>query len=189
MNHAQRPDTANPSAESLVRAYVLAKDFHRPHLLARVFASDARLEMTVATDTISFPGVTEGLAGIIDVLVRTFGQTYENVYTFCLTSPDQVDGAEFSCDWLVGMSATADGAVRVGCGHYHWRFSAASPTRVTALNIAIEAMEVLAPDALDPVMQWLAALSHPWCPADTVLRSMPAIAGLEPVRDRLLPPR
>lgn len=186
MDPEPRSDTLNPPAERLIRAYVLAKDTNRPHLLAGVFAPAARLEMSVATDAISFPGVTEGLAGITDVLVSTFGRTYENIYTFCQQSPGPDDRDEFSCDWLVGMSAKADGAVRVGCGHYRWRFGPASTPRVTALEIAIEAMSVLAPGALHPVMDWLTGLPYPWCPAGTMLHTMPAVGGLEPVRERLL---
>ena len=71
-----------PSAQALghvLRKYFQAKDENRPHLLEEVFAPDAILQITNKTDTIAFPSVTNGCQAIADVLVRRFGQIYENV--------------------------------------------------------------------------------------------------------------
>ena len=59
------------------------QDENRPHRMAAAFAADAQLRMTVKTEAIAFPAATEGPAQISDVLVRRFGQRYDNVYTFC----------------------------------------------------------------------------------------------------------
>ena len=70
-----------------IQTYLRAKDENRPHLMKRVFAETAELEMTVETDAISFPPLTVGVDEITRVLVRDFDQINENVYTFCLTNP------------------------------------------------------------------------------------------------------
>lgn len=79
--------------EQILRTYVHAKDENRPHLLDGVFSTDARLEIRNRSEQISFPAVTVGLAGIADVLVRRFNQTYENIYSFCLARPTSDKGA------------------------------------------------------------------------------------------------
>jgi hypothetical protein len=117
--------------ESVLRTYFHAKDENRPHLMAQVFSETARLETIVKTGAITFPPVATGLAAITDNLVRNFGHTYENVYSFYLARPQPgLHANTFSCDWLVGMSAKHDGGVRVGCGH-DWHFS---PTNHTATD-------------------------------------------------------
>lgn len=178
MNKTSR---ASASAETLIRTYLQAKDQNRPHLMAKVFAQAACLEMTVKTGAISFPAITEGLAAMTDVLVRRFGQNYENVYTFCLQRPGPEARTGFSCDWLVGMSNKEDGTVRVGCGRYDWRFQSAQPFLVERLHITIESMQVLPAENLDAVMTWLTGLPYPWCSGVFVAETMPRLPGLEPV--------
>ena len=104
------------TAPELIATYIRAKDSNRPHLMSAAFAPDASLEMVVNAGTISFPPHAAGLDAITDVLVSRFGQTFENVYTFCLCSPPYSHPSTFSCAWLVGMSPKEGGAVRVGCG-------------------------------------------------------------------------
>ena len=168
--------------EGLVRAYIRAKDENRPHLMERVFAAGARLEMIVKSETISFPPLTRGLASITDVLVRNFATTYENVYTFCLERPDlQTRDSGFSCDWLVGMSEREGGHVRVGCGRYDWQFSFEGSFLVDRLVITIEVMQVLPPGCNKAVFEWLSGLPYPWCGAETIGNTVPDIEGIEPV--------
>ncbi|GAB7548596.1 hypothetical protein CS8_082900 [Cupriavidus sp. 8B] len=176
------PGSLDPQA--LIRTYIRAKDENRPHLMAQAFAADATLEMTVKSEAIAFPARSEGLAAISDVLVRRFGQSYDNVYTFCLAeAPPAGDAQRYGCDWLVGMTDKASGGVRVGCGSYAWEFSAqAGARRVQALTIVIEAMEVMPPDAARPVLDgWLARLPYPWSTAAQVCEQAPALAQLAPV--------
>lgn len=169
---------------TLIRTYIRAKDENRPHLMAHAFAADATLQMTVKSDAISFPARSEGLAAITDVLVRRFGQTYDNVYTFCLADTQPAsDAASYRCDWLVGMTDKQSGNVRVGCGSYLWTFTDARQDRyVQSLEIVIEAMEILPADTAQPIIDgWLAQLSYPWSTARQACDAAPVLAALAPV--------
>ena len=179
----QMPTFLDP--EALIRTYVCAKDENRPHLMPRAFAVDATLHMTVKSEAISFPARSEDVAAIADVLVRRFGQTYDNVYTFCLTnSPPAPGTTRYECDWLVGMSNKVDGNVRVGCGSYVWAFTLQEQGWcVQTLDIVIDAMEVLPPDTTQAVFDdWLGQLAYPWNTALQTCAQMPALPKLEPVR-------
>lgn len=180
-NHS---DPAN--AESLIQTYIRAKDENRPHLMPHAFAQDATLTMTVKSDAIAFPGRSEGVQAISDVLARRFGQAYDNVYTFCVTdaAPAQ-DARSFACDWLVGMTDKASGNVRVGCGSYTWQFTdAGQGLRVQELDITIEVMQVLDPRHTHAVLDaWLARLPYPWTDSAHVLAQAPSLQALTPVLD------
>lgn len=176
------PPTRPP--EELLRDYIRAKDENRPHLIPRVFCESACLEMRVKTQNISFPAVSQGAATIADVLSRRFNQTYENIYTFYLDKPVAGSAnppAVFACDWLVGMSEKATGAVRVGCGRYEWVFQQDAPHCVERLAITIEAMQTLPAWRLPDVLAWLLGLDYPWSSARAVYDSAPAITLLDPV--------
>jgi hypothetical protein len=175
-------DASRRTAEEVLRAYLHAKDENRPHLMARVFSENATLETVVKTGAISFPPISRGLPAIADVLVRKFAQAYENVYSFYLERPQSnAPSDRFSCDWLVGMSEKESGNARVGCGRYDWQFQREAPCLADRLVITIEAMQVLSPDFLEPVLRWLTGLPYPWCPAQTVLATAPEIAELDAV--------
>lgn len=169
------------TTEQLLRDYFHAKDENRPLYMARAFAPAAALRMVLKTQSIAFPSEVSGEPAIADTLVRKFGQTYENVYTFYLARP--APGAvlaDFSCDWMVGMTEKASGNVRVGCGRYDWRFQA-EPHRVRELVITIEAMETLAPATAAAVLGWLTALPYPWADRSAICAGAPALAELAPV--------
>lgn len=175
-------ETTRREAEHVLRTYFRAKDENRPHLMSEAFSATATLETVVKTSAISFPPVSRGLAPITDVLVRKFAQSYENVYSFYLERPpQQVSLANFSCDWLVGMSEKESGRAKVGCGRYDWQFQPGGRGLADRLVITIEAMQVLSADRLDSILQWLTSLPYPWCPARAVLKTAPAISELEPV--------
>jgi hypothetical protein len=165
-----------------IQTYLRAKDQNRPHLMRRVFSETAKLEMDVETGAISFPPVTIGVDEITRVLVRDFGQVYENVYTFCLANPPASNAGKFACRWMVGMSEKVTGAVRIGCGHYDWSFQPSEPHLVDKLGIAIKTMLVLPPECLRPVMDWLSELPYPWCRPSEAVRGMPNLAAIEDVR-------
>lgn len=122
---------------------------------------------------------------ITDALVRGFGQTYENVRTFCLSSPPESERTKFSCGWLVGMSPKETRAVRVGCGQYDWIFRAQSPHLATKLTITIEVMQLLPAYTLLYVMKWLEQLPYPWCSKRTASERAPPLEGLGPIREWL----
>ena len=174
---------ASPS--DCIAAYIHGKDQNRPHLLADAFASIAAVEIIVNTPAISFPPSVTGLDAITDVLVRRFALTYENVYTFCLSSPPSDDIHAFSCDWLVAMSEKQSGAVRVGCGRYDWRFELDGRCLAKRLVITIDVMQKLNPDRVSAVMDWVSALPYPWCPAGVAVKSAPGIADLADAMRRL----
>jgi hypothetical protein len=166
--------------ENLLRTYFHGKDENRPHLLCRVFAPTAMLQVINKEDTIVFPAVTSGLDSIADVFARRFGQTFENVYSFYMSRP-RTAAADFSCDWLVGMSEKDGKNVRVGCGRYDWEFQAEPPHLVSRLVITIEAMQVLPASLLESVLTWLQRLNYPWSSAGAVIKTAPAIEMLKPV--------
>src|SRR5690606_26051028 len=113
------------STASLMRNYLRAKDENRPLYMERAFAADAVLKMTLRTQAIAFPPEARGREAITEALVRTFGQTYENVFTFYLAHPgEDAMLSDYTCDWFVGMTEKATGQVRVGCGRYEWEFQA-----------------------------------------------------------------
>ena len=175
-------DTPSRTAEEVLRAYFRAKDGNRPHLMGEAFAETATLETVVNTNAISFPPIARGLASITDVLVRKFAQSYENVYSFYLERPPPHTAVStFACDWLVGMSEKESGKARVGCGRYEWQFQTGAPRLADRLVITIEAMQVLSADRLEPVLLWLTGLPYPWCPAETILETAPAMPDLAPI--------
>jgi hypothetical protein len=171
------------TAQAVVRTYLSAKDENRPHLMRLAFTETATLEMTVEAGTIAFPPLSQGLDAITKVLVRDFGQVYENVYTFCLTNPPSATSQSFwKCRWMVGMSEKASRAIRVGCGDYDWTFAAKEGGLAERLGITIKLMQALQPACLRPIMQWLSDLPYPWCPAEQVLSGMPDFVELAEIR-------
>lgn len=183
------PATLPPaSTESVLRDYFHAKDENRPHYMTRAFAPDAVLKMALRTQAIAFPPESHGLAAIADTLVRKFGQTYDNVYTFYLSRPEagaQLPG--YRCDWIVGMTEKASGNVRVGCGRYDWEFQP-QPYRASSLVITIETMVTLPAADADAVFGWLLALDYPWTDAARVVAGAPPLEALAPVVHYLLHP-
>lgn len=182
-------DSLSPACtESVLRDYFHAKDENRPLYMARAFAPGAVLKMALRTQAIAFPPESHGLAAIAETLVRKFGQTYENVYTFYLSRPEP--GAclpNYQCDWIVGMTEKATGNVRVGCGRYEWNFQA-DPYLATNLTITIETMVTLPSHDMEAVFGWLLALDYPWTSAARVVASAPPLESLAPVVHYLLHP-
>jgi hypothetical protein len=166
--------------EAVLRGYFHAKDENRPHLLENVFASDVELVIRNQSTNISFPAVTQGRSAVAEVLVRSFTLSYENVYSFYLSSPPP-DVREFACPWLVGMSERSSGEVRVGCGTYDWTFEPHAPNAASRLVITIEAMQVLPATESEAVFAWLRAQSYPWSSPEAALRGIPANAALSPI--------
>jgi len=169
------------AADAIV-AYIRAKDENRPYLMEQAFDPDAELAMVVKSDAICFPPLTNGLDAITDVLVREFGRTYANVRTLCLCSPPRSSDRNFSCRWLVGMSAKDGGAVRVGCGIYSWTFRAQAPRLAKRLEITIDLMQILPANSLAAVTDWLFALPYPWCPLHKAFEAAPQLEQLTLLR-------
>ena len=177
--------SSSPLPEAVLTDYFRAKDGNRPHLLERVFAANAELQIRNLSDNIAFPAMTHGRAAIADVLVRSFALANENVYSFYLDAPPATGTQTFDCAWLVGMSDRASGQLRVGCGTYAWSFDAEPLPLATRLVIVIECMEVLPQHESGRVFAWLESLSYPWSSAAAARRGMPAIESLSPVAEFL----
>jgi hypothetical protein len=170
--------------DAILRNYFHAMDENRPHLLDRVFDDDAVLEVRNDTSTIAFPAITVGRDAIADVLVRSFGQTYENVYSFYLQRPaGQLP--HFECDWTVAMTEKSTRKPRLGWGSYLWEFDEAAPNRVRRLTIAIAEMRVLEPTATQEVFAGIASLSYPWSSSKEVALVAPAFPVLAPLEQWL----
>lgn len=173
--------TAASTTATCLRNYFHAKDENRPMYMARAFAPNAVLDMRLNTQAIAFPPQSRGRDAITDTLVRKFGQTYENVFTFYLTpAPDAPALDAFSCDWFVGMTDKASGTVRVGAGRYDWLFQA-DPYLARQLTITIDVMEVLPAEHAPAVFGWLTQLPYPWTDAKRVVAGAPPIEALAPV--------
>jgi hypothetical protein len=168
----------------VLRSYFHAKDENRPHLLDRVLCEDAVLEVRNSTSSIVFPAVTTGREAIASVLVRSFGQTYENVYSLHLARPDGQTSL-FECGWLVAMTAKTSGNVRLGCGRYTWEFAAASPNLARRLVITIDEMQVLQPSFAPGVFDALAEFVYPWCSLAQVTEASSRHAVLRPTVQRM----
>ncbi|PVY93098.1 hypothetical protein C8C95_3983 [Acidovorax sp. 99] len=167
-----------------VEMYLLAKDCNRPHLMERAFAGGALLRMEVRQGGMDFPPVAHGRDAIAETLVRRFGRTYENVYSFCLSDPPNPTCAEFHCSWLVAMTEKDSRAVRLGCGQYHWRFAPASRL-AQELSIVVSTMQTLPPSDIHVVMPWIAALDRPWCGMDQVMATAPSIPAVRTMLEEL----
>lgn len=153
--------------DRVLRNYFHAKDENRPYLLERVFREDAVLEVRNDTDTIAFPAVTTGRDAIADVLVRSFCQTYENVYSFYLQRPRGA-ARSFDCDWLVVMTHKSSREVRVGHGRYAWDFDVEPPGLARRLVITIADMRVFPAAATREAFAFVSELDYPWSSAGQV---------------------
>ena len=167
------------SPESVLRNYFHAKDENRPHLLDRVFADDAVLTTESASSAITFPQRTVGREAIAEVLVRAFGRTYENVYSYYLDRPGA--SRSFACEWIVGMTDKETHNVRLGCGRYLWDFQDRPPRLARSLAIQISAMCVLPASRARDVRARLDSLAYPWTSRSEVLAALRGDPELEAV--------
>lgn len=166
----------------LVELYIRAKDRHQPHLMDSVFAQDAILEMELNTDTIEFPSQTVGLSNITDTLVKQFHQRFDNVYTVCVSDSAKVVNEVMSCSWLVGMTESESGALRIGYGRYHWKFAThaqSAETYVQGLHIIINTMSALPANTSHSVLSWLNGLPQTWVSVEDMTKSAPPITTIQ----------
>jgi hypothetical protein len=171
----------------LVRTYIAAKDMNRPHLVSRVFARTATLEMIVKTDAIAFSPEAQGREAIGEMLVRRFAQQYENVYTYCLCEPPPPEALRLDCGWFVVMSEKQTQRVRAGFGRYAWEWQPQVERVVQRLSITIERMDSLDEGVGGAAFAWAECLPYPWCPIDravgapvpldALVREAPRVAG------------
>ena len=183
--HTPTHTISRAQVRELIQTYFKAKDENRPHLMADAFHEKASVDMSVQTGAISFPSRMDGREAVTEGLVRNFGRTYENVYSFCLDERPVRIPNRYACDWLVVMTEKDNCGVRVGCGRYEWIFSHDDRWLVSNLHITIAAMAVLPKDEQDAVFQWAGRLPYPWCSKEQALVELPRHALLASVRDYL----
>lgn len=171
----------------LINRYIKAKDSNKPHLMKSVFSANAVLEIKVNSDNISFPPIVTGCKQITETLITEFSQSYENVYTICVADTVQLSSGTLNCRWLVGMTETSSGLQKVGFGDYLWVFDHTNDKLVSQLTIIIDSMVILPSERQSELMPWLDSLPAPWALSSEVLPSMPNIAELSDVRDKLIP--
>jgi len=157
--------------KDIISLYIRSKDNNKPHLMKGVFEGFASLTMEVKTDEIVFPSETIGLDAITNVLVRNFNQTYEDIYTFCITDSVIPNEKQTLCKWIVVMSDNEKGNIRVGYGNYKWTFN---NDLVSQLTIIIEKMIVLDKNNNAEIFSWLKKQAYPWCDSGDLLKEVPA---------------
>lgn len=170
-----------PSTFEAVSTYFYAKYGNRPFLMRRAFVEDVQLKMVVKTEAISFPSSAKGVVAIEEILARRFADDFENVHTFCLARPTEVNRHHFPCHWLVGMSGKNNGPIRVGSGRYDWYFTSDEQCLVEKLIITIDVMQIFSANEIDRIMGWITSLPYPWCTPDEAARNLPQIEGLAPI--------
>jgi len=175
----------NLDYKQLISRYIRAKDESKPHLMQSVFSENATLSMRVDSDNISFPADTAGVNDMTEVLVHKFNQSYENIYTLCLTDTWQQRSNTVKCRWLVFMSEKNSAVTRVGFGQYDWLFESDGLNLVSHLRIEIEDMQLFSEQLQPEIMSCMNNLSYPWVSTADVLHSMSGVAVLSEVRNKI----
>jgi hypothetical protein len=182
----------------LLERYVEAKDFTRPHLMREIYAPDAVLTFSIATDSISFPEKVAGIDGITRTLIVDFGAKYNRCRTYyvCDSLPEHTDRITI-VPWLVLMHEAARAVLRVGKGYYVWTFEPQGPVsvQVVAMHIHIERMDPVDDADGHLLSAAQAVLPYPWLPPSvmrsrlgTLSQSDPALAFLGDFRVPIDPP-
>ena len=152
------------TSKDLLEAYLQAKDLDQPSLILDCYTPDAVLTYSIATDTISFPAKVFGADAIAQTLVREFGKNFDccRTYYVCDSVAHDSQGIDFM-PWLVIMRQKSTTAMRLGKGFYRWRFqSDETRTRVCAMHIHIERMDIIEDREGEKRKQLHAALPYPW---------------------------
>ena len=162
-----------PTPRLLLERYVEAKDLTRPQLMHDIYASDAILTFSIATDSIDFPRRVAGLDAITRTLVIDFAARFTCCKTFYVCdSPPQETDKPVVLPWLVLMREGALEQLRIGKGYYRWTFEnrGGDAIRVTAMHIHIAAMDAIADTDGRLLASAQAPLSYPWL-APALMRS------------------
>jgi hypothetical protein len=175
-------------AMKIVESYIYAKDFNRPHLMSSVFTESASLEMEVNSSSISFPALTKGLEPIADTLSRSFGATYDNVYTLCIEDSIEQYGLQLDCRWLVVMTHKLEKTARLGFGRYQWSFDESAEPLAEQLKISIDDMLVIEPSLSETLLNWISAKSYPWINGPELLENTPDINCVDKLKRWLIQP-
>jgi hypothetical protein len=168
---------ATPAA--LLQRYVEAKDLARPHLMAGIYATDAILTYSIATDTIDFPPEVRGVEGIARTLVSEFALRFDCCRTYYLCDAPPADAVRVAeLPWLVVMREPALSRLRMGRGFYRWTFRPATEgVRVAAMHIHIERMDPIEDPGARLLERIQAPLPYPWLSPALLDANLAALAG------------
>ncbi len=184
---SDRPEVATEAfaarLESVIGAYVRARDSNRPHLMKAAFTDAAVLQIRVEPGASNVHSRLAGRKAIVDTLVTRFNQAWENIYTLCIGARPAADAEAFSCAWLVVMSSKSDGSCRIGWGRYDWTFDLES-RRARSLVIVVSAMKVVTAD-VGSLMDWVCLLPYPWCDAAEIVATPPPGAHARAILEHL----
>jgi hypothetical protein len=153
------------TAQQLLERYVEAKDLTRPQLMPRIFAADAILTFSIATDSINFPRRVTGIDAITRTLVVDFAARFSRCKTFYVCEwPPKATDEPVMLPWLVLMRETALAQLRIGKGYYRWTFEKRGDdaTRAIAMHIHIAAMDAIADADSRLLGAAQAPLTYPW---------------------------
>ena len=165
----------NKRYQNLISQYIKAKDNSKPHLMAKVFTEQATLKMNVQTDNISFPAEVQSVDNITRTLVQDFNNSYNNIYTLCITDSVDQHQHHLSCRWLVCMTEKLSGSLRLGFGDYHWSFEERPTGLICQLTITIDDMQILPDDITSEILSWFGTLSYPWVLSSELKTTLPDI--------------
>src|SRR5262245_22216756 len=149
----------------LLERYVEAKDLTRPQCMPDIYAADAILTFSIATDSIDFPRRVAGIDAITRTLVVDFAARFSRCKTFyvCESPPKETDNP-VALPWLVLMRESALEQLRIGKGYYRWTFEqrGSDAIRVIAMHIHIAAMDAIADTDGRLLAAAQAPLIYPW---------------------------
>jgi hypothetical protein len=163
-----------PTPRNLLERYIQAKDSVQPQLMRDIYAPDAELTYSIATDSISFPAKTVGLEAITRTLVVDFATRFDQCKTYYVCdAPPADDSAFVRVPWLVIMREKAVDSLRIGKGYYEWSFArtASALLHVTAMRIHIERMDAIADPGATLLAAAQAELPYPWLAPATLRAS------------------
>src|SRR5262245_47035455 len=149
----------------LLERYVEAKDLTRPQCMPDIYAADAILTFSIATDSIDFPRRVAGIDAITRTLVVDFAARFSRCKTFYVCeSPPQETTNPVVLPWLVLMREGALQQLRIGKGYYRWTFENVGHdrARVVAMHIHIAAMDAIADADGRLLSAAQAPLTYPW---------------------------
>ncbi len=183
---------------ALLEAYIDAKDNNRPQRIGDVFARDAELAFSLATENIAFPSRVAGADAIARTLVTDFGARYSQCRTYYVCDALQPrNGSIAGLPWLVVMREPEAGALRIGHGVYDWTFSPGidgTEPRVAHFHIQIARMDVIADHDARLLAQVHERLPYPWLSPvalrdelDALRRAAPAFAFVAPFTEPAVP--
>ena len=168
---------------ALLERYVQAKDFTRPHLMPEIYAPDAVLTYSIATDAIAFPAKVAGVEGISETLVVDFARKFDRCRTYYLCdAPPAQSALRAEVPWLVVMREPALSRLRMGKGFYRWTFQP-DPTdgmRVAAMHIHIERMDPIDDPGARLLERIQAPLPYPWLSPAALDARLAALAASDP---------